>query len=92
MPLAGGAETVLLSAAVAGRNFVVTGHGIYFMRYSGPAFAIDVYRFDSRTTESVVTLRGHPDMGLAVSRDEKRILYSQVDHEGRNIMLVENYR
>jgi Tol biopolymer transport system component len=91
MPVAGGAETVLVSAAVAGRNFVVTGKGIYFMRYSGAVFVIAVYRFDTGTTESVVTLRGHPDMGLAVSPDEKRILYSQIDHEGNNIMLVENY-
>jgi len=92
MPVGGGAETVVVTAGVFGRNFAVTASGICFMRFQGDVAAIDEYRFDTGTTRSIATLRIRPDIGLTVSPDEKRILYTQIDHESSNIMLVENYR
>jgi hypothetical protein len=92
MPVAGGAEMVVVSAPAVGRNFVVMGNGIYFLARGRTAPEIDVYRFNSGTMESVVTVGFNLSAGLAVSPDEKRILYSQIDHEGNNIMLVENYQ
>lgn len=92
MPVAGGAEKVVVSVAGGGRNFAVTGNGIYFLRRGATAPVVAVYRFHTGKTESVATLGAHLSMGLAVSPDEKRILYSQIDYEGNDIMLVDHYR
>ena len=92
MPVAGGAEKVLVSVAGGGRNFAVTGNGIYFLRRGATAPVVAVYRFHTGKTESVATLGAHLSMGLAVSPDEKRILYSQIDYEGNDIMLADHYR
>jgi Tol biopolymer transport system component len=85
-------ETVFLPQAVFWRNFVIMPTGIYFMREEGTRTLIEVYRFATNTTESLATLSKAPYVGLTVTPDEKRILYTQVDNAGRNVMLVENFR
>src|SRR4051812_27930389 len=94
MPVAGGAENVVVASAV-GRNFAITRNGIYYMRRRrademGPA--LDVYRFDTGKTKTIASFGFNVEAGLAISPDEKRVLYTQIDHQGSNISLAENYR
>jgi Tol biopolymer transport system component len=95
MPVAGGAENVVVAAEAVGRNFAITRSGIYYMRRmrageTGPV--VDVYRFDTGKTKTIATFGFNVEMGLAVSPDEKRVLYTQIDHQGSNISVAENYQ
>ena len=73
----------------------VTKKGIYFI--DNPATPKPLLRFMSLPTRKTRTLRqldkeawGGP--GLAVSPDEKVVLVGQVDEQGSDIMMVENFR
>jgi len=92
MAVEGGAEEPISSTSVIGRNFTISGSGIYFRRPGNPASTIDVYRFETGTTETLFEQPVKTSLGLAVSPDDKRILYSQIDYAGTDIMVVDHYR
>src|SRR3954452_24194772 len=78
MPVAGGAENVVVASAV-GRNFAITRNGIYYMRRrradeTGPA--LDVYRFDTGKTKTIANFGFNVEAGLAISPDEKQGRYA----------------
>jgi hypothetical protein len=68
--------------------------GIYFIPPAGTPFrySIRFFRFATRKIEVVMRLAKPPALGLAVSRDETWLLYSQFDQEGSDLMLVDNFR
>jgi hypothetical protein len=69
--------------------------GIYYADESGPRPAIDFFSFGTRKVTKVVEVDSLPppwDPGFAVSPDEKRIIFSQVDRSAIDLMLVENFR
>ena len=95
MPLTGGAENVVVAAEAVGRSFAVTRDNIYYFRRmhfgeTGPA--IDVYRFNTGKTKTIATFGFNLEMGLAVSPDEKRLLYTQIDHQGSGIAVADGYQ
>jgi hypothetical protein len=53
-----------------------------------------VYFFDfvSGATRLVTSIGAYPNMGLAVSPDRRHILYTQNDHVGRDLILVNGFR
>jgi Tol biopolymer transport system component len=76
-------------------DWVPTSNGIYFIDGSLSRPAIQFYDFDTRRVRRVVALPGKPAEwagGLAVSRDERTFLFSQVDEATSDLMLVENFR
>jgi hypothetical protein len=47
--------------------------------------------FATRQISPVVTIPRSVTDGLALSPDERLILYSQIDHVGSDLMVVENF-
>jgi hypothetical protein len=68
--------------------------GIYFIRptgqRSGKELAFLGFANSSQVT-SIVTIPRAVTFGLALSPDERLILYSQIDQVGSDLMLVENF-
>jgi Tol biopolymer transport system component len=95
LDLASGAETVIAGTERAVyRNWALGGGGIYFVEGA----ATPVLRFLDLKTHRVswlANLPGKPDVkrhGLAVSPDGSAVLYTSVDTEIGDIMLLEGIR
>jgi Tol biopolymer transport system component/DNA-binding winged helix-turn-helix (wHTH) protein len=94
LPLAGGEETQILSdLAPLGSAYALGKQGIYFIRATGQGGGQELafLRFATRQISPVVTIPRSVTDGLALSPDERLILYSQRDHVSGNLMLVENF-
>jgi Tol biopolymer transport system component len=91
MSVNGGAETMVIPH-VFWRNFAVMPGGVYFMGQDGAKTWIGVHRFGTGKTEPLITIPKPPYVGLAVTPDESRIVYSQIDSAGRNIVVVDHFR
>jgi Tol biopolymer transport system component len=92
MPVAGGAETQVLPD-VYRVNYALTARGIYFTPHAGrdSTSEIDFLDFATGSTSRIVKVMKPLDLGLTVSPDGRTLLYSQVDHTGSNLMLIENF-
>jgi Tol biopolymer transport system component len=91
-PISGGEETQVLEG-VNRRAFAVRQDGIYFFG-PGPS-GRTLLRFLSLASPRPITLgtiEKPVNMYLDVSPDGRRLLYSQIDHQVENLMLVENFR
>jgi hypothetical protein len=94
LPLAGGEESQVLPAVAAfGSAFAPAKEGIYFIRNSAHRVGQEIafFRFATSQITSVVNIPRPAEVGLAVSPDERLILYSQTDQDGSDLMLVENF-
>jgi Tol biopolymer transport system component/DNA-binding winged helix-turn-helix (wHTH) protein len=94
LPLAGGEESQILPAvATYGSAYAPGREGIYFIRPTGQGSGQDLafLRFATSQTTSVVTIPRPAGLGLALSPDERLILYSQTDQVGSDLMVVENF-
>ncbi len=92
MPTGGGAATEVLPQ-VAGRNVVVLDTGIWFLAPGSPGNLLQFYDFASKSTRTVHRTTHPVFNGLTLSRDRRRVLFTQVDQPtSRNLMLVENFR
>ena len=94
VPTDGGDETQVLESLVSLQDFVVVDAGIYFipMPAVGASSSINLLSFATGKIRPVATT-GRPAMhGLTVSPDSRWILYTQLDHDVSELMLVENFR
>ena len=93
MPIEGGTETQILPD-VFRYNFVVTDKGIYFTPRptSDGTSSVQFFDFAAREATPIVQIQKPLDLGMAASPDGRDLLYTQIDHIGRNLMLVENFR
>jgi len=80
-------------------NWAVASHGLYFLDYRPkshpPRAGIDFLDFHSGVVRQLGETPQKPTVwntGMALSPDERRILFSQVDRAGSDIMLAENFR
>jgi Tol biopolymer transport system component len=91
-PASGGEERQLLEA-VAWRAFSVVKDGIYFIPPPGSDgnSAIQFFAFATGKTRPIALIEKLVSYGLPVSPDERWILYSQVDQQIADLMLVENF-
>jgi Tol biopolymer transport system component len=96
VPVAGGtAERV---APVARRiSYLPRQDGIFTLEIFGATIAakrwlIQFHRFADGSVADVASINRRPLLGLAVSPDGRRILYSQTDHVRTDIMLVRGLR
>lgn len=98
MPVGGGDETLVLDQHGAGfwRYWAVVEHGIYFATAERPQQPlIEFFNYATGQVTPVAVLEKGLDRGmtgLAVSPDGRRLIWSQVDQDSSDIMLMENFR
>jgi Tol biopolymer transport system component len=96
MTLSGGEEQLFLSGPEAGDglNYAPARNGIYFIREGSSTSkqSLVFFRFADRRNITITEINHPAIMGLAVSPDERTILYGQVDHVSSELMLVEKFR
>ena len=92
--LSGGEEKRVLDQAgeMEWYNWALARNGVYFLEHREKGGALDFFDFATGKTTTILTSDKQPDVGLAVSADGKSILYSEVELEDSNIMLVKNFR
>ena len=94
LPWGGGEESEVLPAVAAfGSAYALGKHGIYFIRPAGQESGQELtfFSFATAQTTSVATISHRVGLGLALSPDERLVLYSQFDQVGSDLMLVENF-
>jgi Tol biopolymer transport system component/DNA-binding winged helix-turn-helix (wHTH) protein len=102
IPVEGGEETLaldLLRADLWG-YWAVTRQGLFFLRPEAQAdhsvkFFVDYFSFNTRNVTRIAALEKDPDAwgpGLSVSPDGRWIVYNQLDHHSRDIILMDNFR
>jgi Tol biopolymer transport system component/DNA-binding winged helix-turn-helix (wHTH) protein len=94
----GGEETPVLDHHGAGywRSWAVTEQGIYFATAETPNRPIlEFFSFATHQVTPVTTIDKpipRRSQGLSVSPDRRWIIYTQIDHQNSDIMLMENFR
>ncbi len=95
VPVAGGEERPILAPLNAGSvyKWAVTAKGIYIINPQAKSHAtIELFSFATRRVKQVAVIEKLPSwLSLAVSPDERWLLYAQLDHSDSDIMLVENF-
>jgi Tol biopolymer transport system component len=92
LSLASGEESKVASDTVGFQCFAVGKRGVYFERSGGSSrFVISYMSFSDRIARDVTTIAAPVGDGLTVSPDERSIVYSQIDHSGNDLFLVENF-
>jgi dipeptidyl aminopeptidase/acylaminoacyl peptidase len=91
VPVDGGEETRILESVV-GQAFAPGRKGVYFLapRTDGTS-AVQLLNFATGKVTTIAVIHRPTSFGLSVSPDERFVLYTQVDQEGRNLILVENF-
>ena len=101
MPIGGGEDVLVLDAPAAGQwgQVVLSESGLYYIARDGvdmPArFAIFFHEFARRAVTRVAQL-AKPSSSyiprLALTPDGRTFLFTQIDAEGSDLMLLENFR
>jgi Tol biopolymer transport system component len=91
MPVGGGTEVQILPA-VPPRGWTVGERGIWFFQPASDGNELRFFRFSSKQTRNIAELTNVFTSGLALSPDQRTVLYNRVDNQGTEILLVENFR
>jgi Tol biopolymer transport system component len=86
MPSEGGEERRVVETV---RAFVVAENGVYF---KATPSSIGFRNFATNETKMIYTTDKLYGLGLSVSEDRRWMLYTHLDHEESDLMLVENFR
>jgi Tol biopolymer transport system component len=93
IPLAGGEPEDVLPATADPSQWALAPNGIY---YAGEAergrYSVRFYDFASRATRLVAELPKPVGPGISISPDARTLLYTQIDQEDSDILLIENFR
>jgi Tol biopolymer transport system component len=92
--LASGQERPLLES-VNYHGITVAGEHVYFVEGGGnktEGGRIRRLRWSQGAVETLFTSAKPLNIGITISPDESRLLYSQVDHAAADLMLVRNFR
>jgi Tol biopolymer transport system component/predicted Ser/Thr protein kinase len=94
VPVEGGREEQVLEIMANWGTFCPVSDGIYFARNLGPGrgAVVEFLSFASGRIEPVTDLEKPLYLGLAVAPDRSRILFTQIDRQESNLILVENFR
>jgi Tol biopolymer transport system component len=91
-PLDGGSERKLINSVWL-RGFAAVEQGIYYTRAEpGSRWSIRFLNLSTHADTSIAELTKPPWIGLSRSPDRRTLLYTQIDDEGSDLMLVENFR
>ncbi len=93
-PTEGGPGERILPPLVAWTGFALVKGGIYFILRADPGsgYAIQFFDAASGKIRRIASLERSVALSLAVSPDQRWILYTQLDQTGSDLMLVENFR
>ncbi len=91
---AGGGEEQILESIHESGAFAVVDRGVYFVQKSHPTggASIQFLDFAGGKTRTIIASDRPIVTGLTVSPDGRTILYTQVDREDSDLMLLENFR
>jgi hypothetical protein len=95
IPLPTGEERPVFSEAVSaiGSLYAPGRKGIYFIRQASPGGkqSLIFLRLADGQMTTLAEISRPLELGFALSPDEQTILYSQIDHIGSELMLVEHF-
>jgi Tol biopolymer transport system component len=94
MPIAGGPETKVIDTLWR-FNYVATNSGVHYT--SRPEAVpgrgtVRYFDFATRRHTDIAPLDAPVDLGMAVSPDNRYLLFTKIDHLGADLMLVEKFR
>ena len=94
VPVGGGDETLVVDGLSYSLNFVVADRGLYFIAVGDTPEKTSLDFFDYRTGKrSILLVLGKRFWyGMALSPDQRTMLYSVVDDVGSNLMVVDGFR
>jgi Tol biopolymer transport system component len=92
MPVEGGDETLVVPRIKSYRNFVVGRRTIYYAQSESGRDSIRAHDLGTGRDRVLVELSKPIAAGMSLSPDERFLLFSQVDDEGSELMLVDNFR
>jgi Tol biopolymer transport system component len=94
VPVEGGEEDQVLASVSHGENFAVVDEGIYFIPTPDPTagYSIQFFSFATGKMTLITKIEKPVELGLSVSPDRKWILYSQIDEQSSDLMLVEHFQ
>jgi WD40 repeat protein len=95
MPVAGGPETLVVEGLVYSINFAVGARGLYFLSRGESMYdtAVEYLEFGSLTRTRLAGLGGRRWWyGVALSPDQHSFMYSVVQNENSNLMVVDGVR
>jgi Tol biopolymer transport system component len=92
-PLAGGAEARVLQHLSYAPNYVVTTHGVYFMRATSWLEHHSLAYLDLSTgkVKTLLNASGRLFVGLTISPDDRWVAFSQTDSMGANLIAVDDF-
>ncbi len=97
-PVSGGEERPVIPDFAAGfwGYWAVVARGVYYLDpLPTGRTALKFYSFERHASETIAGIPTEPpfgDSGFSVSPDGRGLLYTQVDHSGSDILLIENFR
>jgi Tol biopolymer transport system component len=91
--LADGFDELILPS-VTFWNFTLTSDGIYFIPRADPDghYSIKFFSFKTGTTFPIARLGGPVGVAIAVSPDRRSLLFSQIDEQRSDLMIVREFR
>jgi Tol biopolymer transport system component len=93
LSLDSGIESKIVPNTVGFECFAMGKRGLYFERGGvASGFTISFMSFSDHVVRDLVTINAPVGDGISVSPDERSIVYSQIDHSGSDLLLVENFK
>jgi dipeptidyl aminopeptidase/acylaminoacyl peptidase len=94
IPVSGGEETLVVEGLSYSLNFAVADRGLYLVTAGDAVHAssIDFLEYSTGKQRTLAVLGKPWWFGVALSRDNKQLLYSIVDRAGSNLMLADYLR
>lgn len=92
LPVAGGGEAQVIPV-LHRYSFAVTRRGIYFMvpDPSKPGGTIEFMDLESGKRSVLAHTDKSLELGISVSPDGQNLVFPQIDYEGSNLMMIENF-
>jgi Tol biopolymer transport system component len=91
MPVEGGPEELVLDS-VGSRHFTFAAQNLYYSHFESGKTTIRVMDLATRKSRVLFGIAKPMFLGLSISPDQGWILYSQVDSDESDLMLMENFR
>jgi Tol biopolymer transport system component len=91
MPVEGGLEELVLDSVLP-RHFTFAGQNLYYEHSENGKTTVKVIDLGTRKSRALFEISKPMFLGLSVPPDQRWILYSQLDNEGSDLMLIENFR
>jgi Tol biopolymer transport system component len=90
-PLNGGSDRKVIDS-VLHWNFAVTEQGIYYARPGAGSWSARFLNLATGVDTRLAEFTKPAGLGLSVSPDRHTLLYTEIDDQGSDLMLVENFR